>query len=87
MKKIIREDSTHVELTPDEAKSVCRLGQGERCCAFLSFMHTAGEGSNFTCVRMVWQISMTIFNRLDAGTMKAKGRGGWPGCAWEGHGS
>jgi len=28
-------------------------------------------------------INTAIFKRIDAGTMTAKGEGGWPGCLWD----
>jgi hypothetical protein len=70
---------TSVKMTPDEAKEVCRLGQQAGCCAFL----TVGE-EGFTCERMNSRISTIILDRLEKGTMNAKGEGGWAGCAWEG---
>jgi len=82
MKKIIAGDSsTIVTISGDEAKAVCKLGQDNECCAFLVV------GTNgFECVRMAAGFSLTIMNRLDAGSMNARGGGGWTGCAWEGHG-
>ena len=34
MKKIVGDWSTEVEMTGDDAKNICKLGQGEECCAF-----------------------------------------------------
>ncbi len=35
MKKIIGDWSTEIRLSKDEAEKVCKLGQMEKCCAFL----------------------------------------------------
>lgn len=78
MKKVMHDFATEVFLEDTEAKDICRLGQGEKCCAFL----VAG-GKGFECIRMNYPTNATIFDRLDAGTMNAKGRGGWEKCAWE----
>ena len=79
MEKIIGEFSTEVKMTPQEAKDICRIGQGDECCAFL----VAG-GGGFECIRMSYPTNSSIFSRLEAGTMNAKGEGGWKNCAWEG---
>jgi len=81
MEKIIGEWSTIVKMTNDEAKDICRLGQGEKCCAFLV---VSREG--FECLRMAYPDNSSIFSRLENGTMKAKGEGRWAGCPWESHG-
>jgi hypothetical protein len=77
--KTVHECTTDVSMTADEAKTVCRLGQGEACCAFL-----VCGADGFACARMTGMMSGHIMDRLDAGTMIAKGGGGWAGCAWEG---
>lgn len=79
MEKIIGDWSTQVKLTDEEVKDICRLGQGEKCCAFLVMSSTG-----FECIRMSYPTNSTIFDRLKNGTMNAKGEGGWKGCAWEG---
>ena len=79
MKKIVKERSTSVILEGEEPKEICKLGQGSECCAFLA----VGSGG-FSCLRMDYPNNSTIFDRLEKGTMNAKGRGGWGGCAWEG---
>ncbi len=79
MKKIVGDWTTEVKLSADEAKSICRLGQMEKCCAFL-VMSSIG----FECIRMSYPNNSTIFDRLKKGTMNAKGEGGWEGCAWHG---
>lgn len=78
MEKIIGAFSTEVKLTHDEARNICRLGQGEECCAFL-----VCGGDGFSCVKMDYPSNMPICSRLEKGTMNAKGEGGWKGCAWE----
>lgn len=79
MEKIIGDFSTEVSLSGDEAKSICKLGQGEKCCAFLTI-----DSSGFNCIRMAYPLNSTIFDSLKKGTTNAKGEGGWKGCAWEG---
>jgi len=78
MKKIEGEWSTLVKMTSQEAKDVCGSGNGPGCCAFLVF------SDGFECIRMMSPLSATILKRLDEGTIEAKGKGGWEGCAWEG---
>jgi len=78
MEKIVGDWSTDVKLSDDEAVSICRLGQGPGCCAFLVMAPTG-----FECIRMSYPTNSSIFSRLEDGTMNAKGEGGWEGCAWE----
>ena len=80
MEKLESECETRVLLTMEEAKNVCKFGQGSECCAYLG-----ASGSGMECLRMT-MACIRIMDRLNADTMNAKGRGGWPGCAWEGHG-
>ena len=77
MKKIVTDGATRIELEDDEAKEICRLRQGEECCAFL----VVGP-DGFECIRMSPAFSETIFARLEEGAMVATGRGEWPGCPW-----
>ena len=77
MDKLIGDYSTLVKMTTDEAKDICKLGQGEECCAFLVM------GDGFECIRMCYPANGSIFTRLEKGTMNAKGEGEWEGCAWE----
>lgn len=79
MEKIINDNGfeTLVKMDVEEATKVCRLGQGEKCCAFLVM------GTTFECCRMVPTLSGQIFSRLAALTMNAKGEGSWEGCPWE----
>ena len=79
MKKVIGDFSTNVKMIADEAKSICRIGQGEKCCAFL----VCGP-DGFEYIRMDYPTNSSIFSRLKEGSMNAKGEGGWKDCAWEG---
>lgn len=78
MEKIIGDFDTLIKMDVEEATKVCRLGQGEKTCAFLVMSTT------FECCRMVPSLSIQILQRLRMGTMNAKGEGGWKGCPWEG---
>ena len=78
MKRIVGDWSTKVILEGDEPKTICKLGQGEKCCAYL----VCGE-DGFECVRMNYPANASIIDRLEKGTMNAKGKGEWKGCAWE----
>lgn len=79
MKPIVHEFSTEVRMTAEEAKSICNLGQMEKCCAFL----VAGP-NGFECIRMSYPANSHIISRLSKDKMNAKGEGGWAGCYWEG---
>ena len=79
MKERISDWATEFEMSGDEAKQICRVGQGAKCCAFLVMAPTG-----FECIRMSYPNNGTIFDRLKNGTMNAKGEGGWEGCAWFG---
>jgi len=78
MEAKIGDFSTNVSMTGEEAKTICKLGQGEKCCAFLVVSSTG-----FECIRMDYPTNTTIFTRLKDGTMNAKGEGEWEGCYWE----
>jgi len=78
MKKLVGDYSTVIELENEEPKEICKLGQGESCCAFL----VCGS-DGFECWRMNYPGNTTIFSRLENGTMNAKGEGFWKGCPWE----
>lgn len=74
-----------VELTNDEALSVCKVGKGSECCAYI----VMGKSKKFECLRMVADKAVGLDGRSLAqqivdGTMSAKGLGGWEGCIWEG---
>lgn len=77
MKKIVGDFTTEILLSKEEAVSICNLGKGSECCAFL----VCGT-DGFECIRMSYPRNSSIFNRLDEGTMNAKGRGEWAGCPW-----
>lgn len=77
VEKIVRDWDTVVKMSGDEAQSVCKLGKGAECCAFL----VCGP-AGFQCIRMAYPTNASIFTRLKDGTMNAKGEGGWDGCAW-----
>lgn len=77
MEKIVGDYTTEVKLSADEARDICRVGQGEKCCAFLVM-----TPDGFECIRMSYPARDAIFSRLEKGTMNAKGEGGWAGCAW-----
>lgn len=79
MRKVVHPFSTEVLLSDQEAKDICKLGQGEKCCAFLVMSSKHG----FECIRMSYPTNATIFERLRKGTMNAKGEGGWHKCPWE----
>ena len=78
MKPIIHDFATEVQMSDDEAKKICKLGQGSECCAFL----VVGQ-NGFECIRMSYPANSSIFSRLEQGTMNAKGQGEWEGCYWE----
>jgi hypothetical protein len=73
MEKITTDDTTRLFLTPEEAKTICRLGQGSNCCPFL----TVSE--DFVYVRMDYPFNVYIHQRIREGTMKAKGGP----CDWD----
>ncbi len=52
MNKIIGDFSTKVEMSADEAKSVCKLGEDEKCYAFL-----AAKANGFLCIRMMTSLN------------------------------
>ncbi len=79
MNKIEYDFATEYEMTSEEAKTICHLGQENKCCAFL-----VADSSGFKCIRMSYPTNSTIFDRLEKGTMNAKGEGGWEGCPWKG---
>jgi hypothetical protein len=69
MEKIVGDWHIEVTMSADEAKEVCKMGSG---------------AGGFECIRMSYPANGSIFSRLKDGTMKAKGEGGWAGCAWHG---
>lgn len=71
MTKRTTNDVTVLLLTGDEVKSICRVGQGAKCCPYVLVGH---EG--FECWRMNYPDNGFIVNRIMEGTMNAKG----PAC-------
>jgi len=78
MKKIVKEWSTVIELNNRETVEVCKLGLGNRCCAFL-----VSEEGRFKCWKRNYPHNVPIINGLKDGTMNAKGEGEWKGCPWD----
>ena len=76
MRTEVRDWNTVHYLSGDEAKEICKLGQGKECCAFLV------SGIEFECWRMNYPNNSILFKRLKEGSTTAKGRGEWPGCPW-----
>jgi hypothetical protein len=48
-------------------RAICRLGDGEATCAFLTF------GGDWLCAKAMADVAATIRSRLAAGSMVAKG--------------
>ena len=78
MEKVIHDFATEIKLTNEEAQEICKLRKGEECCAFLVI-----DPHGFKCIRMSYPLNLSIFTRLEEGTMNAKGRGRWEGCPWK----
>jgi hypothetical protein len=55
------------QVTDEFARDVCRVGQGEKCCAFLTFDGT------WMCAKADLGLELTIMSRLERGAMTAKG--------------
>lgn len=70
MRKEVGDWNTVLFLEGDETKEICKLGQGEACCPFL-----VCGGNGFECWKMNYPNNMTIYSRIDKGTMNAKGKG------------
>ena len=77
MKYIEHAWGTEVGLSGEEAKTICRLGKGAECCAFL-----VADTNGFECIRISYPTNTIIFERLEKGIMNAKGEGEWEGCPW-----
>lgn len=78
MEKIIGDWNTEVRLSGDEAKEICKLTQGEACCAFL-----VCDRNGFSCLKYDYPNNISLYRRLETGEINAKGTGEWKGCAWE----
>lgn len=68
-----------IMISKHKAETICRMGQGAKCCAFL-----AVGGLGLECLRGHKQALGTIMDRLREGSMVAQARGGWQGCYWRG---
>lgn len=71
--------------TSTEAMTICKLGKGPECCAYLV------AGSDFACAfkdadNCKGLDGRSLAQQVKDGTMAAKGLGGWEGCLWEGEG-
>lgn len=66
-----------VGLSKEEATTVCHIGEGAKCCAFL-----AVGSKGLECLKMT-SVRPAIAARLKAGTMAARGTGGGVGCKHE----
>lgn len=73
MKKHVGAFNTILYLTDKEAKKICRLGKGEKCCPWLVV-----SKKGFECYRMNYPANTSIHDRVDKGTMNAKGKE----CDW-----
>ena len=72
-----------IKISDIDAGKVCRLGQGEGCCAYL----VMGNGV-FECVRKEADTvknlhGITLSDQILAGTMTAKDKGDWKSCLWK----
>ena len=56
-----------MKLTQEQVDNTCKLGQGEKTCAFLTM-----AGATFQCAKGTFT-EATIYVRLAQGTMNAKG--------------
>lgn len=61
-----------------DPKRTCRLGQGSKCCAYLG----AG-GNGFECLKTDPELFRAISDRIEKGTMNAKGIGAWEECEFK----
>lgn len=68
MKKYTGDWNTILYLEGDEVKTICRLGQQEKTCPFL-----VCGADGFECWLMNYPSNETIYSRIKAGTMNAKG--------------
>ena len=56
-------------------KETCRLGQGEKCCAYLG-----ANSKGFCCIKGDTEMNFIIKMRLKVNSMNAKGIGDWRKC-------
>jgi hypothetical protein len=66
-----------IQLSIEAAEQICKLGQGENCCAYLVM-----KQNGFECAKIDPALVCLIKNRLEQGLMTAKGEGCWKGCPW-----
>lgn len=71
-----------IKISDIDAGKVCRLGQGERCCAYLVL------GKGFECIKENADTvknfyGITLSAQIKAGTMAAKGEGDWDDCLYK----
>ena len=72
VEKIMGDFSTEVKMSGDEAESICKLGQGAECCAFL----VCGP-KGFECIRMSYPANGSIFKVKITNTTFQAGYGDW----------
>lgn len=70
MQKKVGEWNTVLFLEVEEVKDICKLGQGEACCPFI-----VCGGNGFECWKMNSPGNGIIQERINKGTMNAKGKG------------
>lgn len=78
MEKIEYPSGILVNLDAEETRKICKLGQGEKCCAYLVM-----GADGFQCSKKESTLSEQISGRLILGILKHKGEGSWEGCPWE----
>lgn len=74
MRKYVGDFNTILYLEGKEPEEICKLGQGEKCCPFLVV-----GGKGFECCKMNYPFNTAIYDRIEKGTMNAKGEG----CDWD----
>lgn len=78
MEKIEYPSGTLVNLNGEEVKNICKLGQDDKCCAYLVM-----GADGFQCAKKEATMGEQISGRLILGILKHKGEGSWEGCPWE----
>jgi len=63
-----------MKLTTSQAKEICKVGQGEYCCIYLTM------GSGWECAKSDKKLKELLHQRWLAGTTNAKGVGDWDDC-------
>lgn len=67
-----------MKLTTDQAKEICKVGQGEDCCIYL----TMGE-SGWDCAKSDPFLKEHLYQKWLAGTTNAKGVGDADDCPFK----